>query len=321
MKLITPKPALGIPRAAIFGFAAVASGLGHAARADGDLLSASSLGAGGAARADSAEAGAALVAPATLALADRYDLVGGARLASADDVLLQIAARDSHTSRVALGAVFTRWSASPPPDSADLPGWASPDDELDNPLTQTTLAVGLAGSWSERRFALGISGVRYSETSRFQGTQTDWELGLSLAGRPVQPLELSLGALHWMDLFGAGDDEHTFVLGAGAAWQIAKPLRLLTDAESALTTADAPWTLRGGLEARLLESSLALRAGAQRDGALQTNFLTAGVGLKGGAASLDYGLRADVGADGGAVAQTGARMWHALSLQISVPDF
>ena len=182
----------------LWAFALCAGPAAHAG--DGGVATADSLAMGGAVTADAHASGALLASPATLALEPRYDLYFGARLGGTDDWLLQTEARDSRSGPVALGLAYTRRMANPPPEVGDLPGWRLEGETLENPLTESTIALGAGTSLLDRRLAVGLSGVRYARDTALTESDATYELGFGLASHPVSGLDLAVSALHLVGL-------------------------------------------------------------------------------------------------------------------------
>ena len=257
--------------------------------------------------------------PASLALQPRYDLVGGVRWGYKDDLLYQVGAGDSRSGPLTLALSYTRRTASPPPDIEDLPGWALPDDDLDNPVTQTEVTGGLAGAWFQRRFAFGLTGVYRAQTSRFSGTERTGDAGLSLAGQPVAGLIFAASASNLVDLARETPSDDPLSIALGASWAIAEPIRVLVEADVAPQLPQAPWDLRAGLEVTPTPG-VPLRLGFEQSGLLDTQYLSAGLGLDSGTVAIEYAIRRDIGKNGGAIDETGIKTWHVATLRIPIPD-
>ncbi len=286
-----------------------------------DVVTADTLGAGGVVAGDPDAIGSLLSAPALQALAPRYDVVLGARLAGTDDLLLQGLARDSRTGPVSLSLAYLRHTASPPPDGADLPGWRLPDEDLENPIQQSAVLVGAAAPLLEGRLALGVSTARYADDSAYTDPETTWEAGLGVSGRPVGPLTLSLGAHHLLDLFRDGDTDHPLTTTAGIGLR-SELGGLFGQAELSLhdPATSLPFGWRAGGELILAQGTLPLRLGLRHDPDPDTTYLCAGIGISAPVATIDYALLRDIGPNGGASDQTGALTWHSLSIRVLVPD-
>lgn len=286
-----------------------------------DLVTADALGHGGAVAADSRAVGSILSAPALQALEPRYDVVLGARLGGTDDWLLQGEARDSRTGPVALSLAYTRRTANPPPLDADLPGWRLPDEVLENPVQESAIVAGVAGALLERRLALGVSGARYARDTAYAEPETDWEAGLGISARPIEPLYLSLGAHHLLDLAKKGDTLYplTATAGLGLRSELGGLFSQL-DLELHDPSASVPLGWRLGGELDLVDGMLPLRLGIRQDPGLDTTYLCAGIGVSTPQATLDYAIVRDVGRGDGASDITGTRTWHTLSLKLLMPD-
>ncbi len=312
-----PAPPLSLP--VVLACAALAFG-GATARA-ADFVTADTLGSGGAVAGDPRATGSLLAAPALQALEPRYDVIGGVRLGGTDDWLIQVEARDSRTGPVALSLAWTRRMASPPPADADLPGWRLEDEALENPLTENSVVLGAASALLDGRLGLGLSGVRYGRDTAYTDPSAIWEAGIGVSGRPIEPLYLSLGAHHLLDLLRDGEAEHplTSTAGLGLRSDLASLFgQVELELHDPATSLPLGWRVGG--ELALAEGTLPLRLGFRQDIGLETTFLCAGIGATTPQASLDYALVRDIGPDGGASDVTGARTWHSLSIKLMLPD-
>lgn len=319
-----------IPGRALFCFLTRSSAIlafalpiaGSAIAADTGLPTADALAMGGAVIADAHAGSALLVSPAALALEPRYDLYFGARLGGADDWLIQTEARDSRTGPLALGVAYTRRMANPPPDIDDLPGWVVAGEDLENPLTENTIALGLATSLWQRQLCVGLSAARYARDTALTDPDASYNLGFGLSSHPLAALDLAVSASDLLSLARGGDPDHPTTLHAGIGGHLDELARAVASVSANLDpSADGlPLSWAVGAEATLADQALPLRLGFNHDAALATNFLSAGLGLQAPAASLDYAFRYDIGPDGGASAITGTRAWHALTLRVVLPE-
>lgn len=301
----------------LLGALLLTSGAARAA----DLVTAESLGGAGAVAADPRAASALYASPAIQTLDARYDAVVGARLGGLDDLLAHGLARDSRTGPVSLSLGYAWRKANPPPADADLPGWRLPDEALENPIQETTLAVGLGGAFLGRRLGLGVSGLRTTRDTAFTDAETGWDAGVGLAGRPLPPLTLALGASNLLDLFQQGDADRplTATAGLGLSSEIASAFAQL-DLELHDPATSLPLSWKAGAELVALDGTLPVRLGVRQDAGLDTTFLTAGLGVHAPQGGLDYAIVQDLGRDGGASSVTGTRTWHSLSVKILLPD-
>ena len=285
-----------------------------------DLSLADSDGSGGASAGDPRATGILLESPATLMLERRYDAQAGARLGGKDDLTWQVEARDSRTGPVSLSLAYVHRSANPPPSDEDLPGWRLPDEDLENPITETTLAVDLGGGLLDNRLGLAASAVRYTRETAFTDLSTTYDGGLGVSGRPIEPLTLALGAVNLLDLFQKGDTFHplTATFGAGARSDVASVNAQIQ--ANLHDVADAvPLAWRVGGEVDLIDGKMPLRLGVRHELGIPTTYLCAGIGAATPTATLDYAIVHDLGRDGGASDVTGARTWHSVSVRVLIP--
>lgn len=291
------------------GFGALAGGA-HAA----EVLSASGL-ATGLSRSTLREPWSLATAPALLGLSVRYDLGGGGTLTPGLGWNAQLAAVDSRTGPVAMGFGAEYGISQPPPVGEELPGWLPEDADATNEVTEWSVTGGLAVGLLERRVAVGGMLWRTWRDATYTREDVTWDGGLSVAGRPAPPVVLSLNArrLSWLFL---GDEVEPLELSFGAGVEPNEVLTLGGELSTELEDPAPSWRL--GLEGRAAQLKLPLRAGVQRDAELDTWFVSGGLGLWTGRAGLDYGLRVDVGPDGGATDITGTRTWHTLSARFAL---
>lgn len=285
-----------------------------------DLSLADSDGSGGASAGDPRATGILLESPATLTLEPRYDAQAGARLGGKDDLTWQVEARDSRTGPVALSLAYVHRTANPPPLDSDLPGWRLPDDDLENPITETTLALDLGGGFFDDRLGVAASAVRYTRETAFTDPSDTYDGGLGVGGRPVEPLTLALGVVNVVDLFRKGDTLHplTCTFGAGVRSDVAfASAQIQANLHDVASSVPLAWRVGG--EVDLIDGKMPLRLGFRHELGVPTTYLTAGIGMATPAATLDYAIVQDLGKDGGAKDLTGARTWHSLSVRVLIP--
>ena len=253
-----------------------------------DPLTATDLGAGGVLYANPGAPGAAIVAPAVLALSPRYQIVAGGRLGTSHVRRIELAATDSSTGPITLGAFAAREGFTRDATVSELPGWLEPDDDISNPQTHTLLGGGLALSMLNRQLALG-AGVRYQQyTSRFTDLTRDWQATASLAARPAKGVYLGLSAEELLPQDAQVDPR----IALAARWEEGRRAALEADL---LTRLD-------GLEAVVLgaevwaSETVPLRVGYRRAlGDAPTDTLTAGLSVASDQAALDYGAQLTLG--------------------------
>jgi hypothetical protein len=293
------------PRKSPLCFAALSLTFVGQARAD-DWLGARSLGRGGTGLADGDDAAAVGVNVASVALAERYDIVAGGVRGPDDTWLGRIAAADSRTSVVTLGATYTYIADNVTPTGASLPGWIEDGDVVDNPTTHQGVSLGLAYPFLGRKMAIGVTGRYDWRASENDGNQSGFNFGASVSGRPTETLTLAAGIQNVLDLDYADTRR---LVDFGVRWQPGPYLAL----EGQLRT---EW-MGDPFEESLAEHAgvdvfavqwLALRAGWQHeDGAHQVG---GGVGLVSDKATIDYSLSGEIGS------ADPLRLWHGLDLRV-----
>ena len=166
---------------------------------------------------------------------------------------------------------------------ADLPGWITPGETLDNATTEHDLRLSLGYGLAARRLSVAASGVYQRTLSELGGKSNLWEMDLSIAGVPFEGLVLA-ATLHDV-IPGAGGRPLT--AEAGAWW---RPVETLSLALDGMWTEDG-LGFRGGLEWVTLGVA-SLRAGyAHTFGENREGLLGLGVGAVSDQARLDYGLQ------------------------------
>ena len=275
------------------------------ARAD-DWLGARSLGRGGTGLADGEDAGAAGVNVATVSLADRYDLVAGGVRGPDDTWIGRIAAVDSRTSVVTLGATYTYKADDVPPTGDALPGWIVAGDEIDNPATHQGLSIGIAYPFLERKFSVGFTGRYDWLASENEGNASAFNFGASIAGKPADSLTLALSVQNVLDLDYVDTRR---LVDIGARWQPGPYLAL----EGSLRT---EW-MGNPFEESLAEHVgidlfavkwLALRGGWQHENGQHQ--VGGGIGLISDKAAIDYGISGELGT------ADPVRLWHGVDIRI-----
>lgn len=274
-----------------------------------DSLGARSLGRGGTGLADGDDTAAVNVNVATMALADRYDLVAGGVRGPDDTWLGRISAADSRTSVVTMGATYTYRADNIPPTGDSLPGWLVKGDELDNPTSHQGVTVGLSYPFLSRKMAIGMTGRYDWRTSKADGNSNAFNFGASVAGRPAETLTLALGIRNVLDLQYADTRR---LVDLGARWEPGPYLAL----EGSIQTEwmgnpfEESLAQHVGLDVFAVEW-LALRAGWQQEDGLHQ--VGGGIGLISARAALDYGISGEIG---NGDSDEPARLWHGLDLRV-----
>lgn len=288
-----PRPALTSPWAPRRGALVLALALAGSAPARAqDMPSTPSRGMAGAGSARVDDTTAVARNPAALLLGIRYgaqaDFGFGAGLYG------RAALVDTRTSDFGAGVSWTGTWASPPLTDAQMPGWLPEDGTLpDNPMmihsVRGAVGYGLLRvqhvrddyATEIRRLAFGLGGSWDRSSSTLGGIEQDFDLGVSVAGRPLPELSLALSA---RDLLPTGDRPPSVELGA--AWM--RPMGVLA-ADLAWDPAlgERPLAARLGGELVLAEK-VPLRAGYALEGAQHT--VGAGFGIAAPTTRLDYAV-------------------------------
>jgi hypothetical protein len=274
------------------------------ARAD-EWSGARSTGRGGVGLADGSDVGDIARNVAAVSLAARYDLAAGGGAGPDDTWLGRVAAADSRTSVVTLGAAYSYKLDDVEPPSRALPGWVLADDEITNVTSHQGLSVGIAYPFLNRRVAIAATGRYDWRDSEQEGQEDGFNFGISAAGKPWEPVTVSVAINNALDL-GYPDTRRT--VDVGARWEPGPYLGF----ETVLRT---EW-MGDPFEESLAEHVgidvgvtkwLRLAAGwQQEDGAHRVG---GGLSLVSDKADLDYSLVGELESDP-------ARLWHGLDLRV-----
>lgn len=283
----------------------LAHGLGAPYALADDWLGARSAGRGGTGVADPTDAAAVSVNLATLSLAPRYDIVAGGVRGPDDTWLGRVAAADSRTSAVTLGATYTHLVDDVPPAGASLPGWVVAGNEVDNPTTHQALTVGLAYPFLGKKVGLGVTGRYDWRAAQNEGKSDAFNVGLSVAAAPAESVVVALAAQNLVD---SGYADTRRLVDLGLRWTPGKYLALEVGAKTEWMGSPFEESLAelAGVDVYATEW-LVLRGGWQHEGGKHT--VGGGLGLVADTAALDYALTGEVGSDP-------ARLWHGLDLRV-----
>jgi hypothetical protein len=287
-----------------FAFVGALCAMPSQARAD-DWLGARSLGRGGTGLADGADAGAVLQNLATSSLAPRYDIVAGGVRGPDDTWLGRVAALDSRTSAIALGATYTYRYDDVPPTGASLPGWVASGDTLDNPTSHQGVSLGLSYPFAGRKLAVAVTGRYDWRDSQNDGQATGFNFGASVAGQPSEAVTLAAGVQNVLDLDYADTRR---LVDLGVRWQPGPYLAVEAEARTEWMGDPFADSLgeHVGVDVFPVEW-LVLRGGWEH--ARGQHRVGGGFGLVSKQADLDYGISGEVGEDP-------LRLWHGLDLRV-----
>ncbi len=260
---------------------------------------------GGTGLANSNDVGAISTNVATAALTEQYDMTAGGVAGPDSTWLGRIAAVDSRTSVVTLGASYNYLSDDVPPPSAALPGWALLDEALTNTTLHQGVSLGLAYPFMDRRISVGVTGRFDWRASEQEGDSDGFNFSASMAARPYEPLTLALSVQNVLDL-GYADTRR--LVDLAVRYDIGTYLAL----EGQLRT---EW-MGNPLEESLAEHFGAdvgvtewLRLGAGWSHEDGMHRVGGGLSLVSEKAELDYSVV-------GEVDSSPARLWHGLDLRV-----
>ena len=277
--------------------------LGMSPAALAQEMGARSLGAGLTGRADGGDSGAAGLNVAAVSLAPTYDVVAGIGFGPNKLFMQRAFAMDSRTSMVTMGAGYYHEADVTVLSGSDLPGWKTPEDELLNPTDHQGVGIAFAYPFLSRRMSVGAT-ARYDwRVGERTGKQSDFNFGVTAAGRPIDTLTLALGFRNAL-LLGYPDSQRE--LDAAVRWAPGPFLGLEMDGVVPVEK-EVEWSgarLGSGAEVGIA-ALLAIRAGWSTSAGQHD--LTAGLGLSSEHAALDYGIRIGLG---------DVQLWHAVDLKV-----
>lgn len=191
--------------------------------------------------------------------------------------------RDSQSGYTSAVLSYTRTDSSPDPTNAELPGWISPGEDLDNATTEHDLRLSLGYGMAARRLSVAASFVYQRSISDLAGSENLWEGDLSIAGVPFEGMVLA-ATLH--DVLPTEGGRR--ITGEFGAWW--RPIDQFSLAVDGLFTEDGPGA-RAGVEWIALGVT-SLRAGYSHTfGQDREGVLGLGVGAVSEQARLDYALQ------------------------------
>lgn len=201
---------------------------------------------------------------------------------------------DTRTSDLGAVATWTGFWGSPPVQAEDMPGWLDedgtvPDNTSFNQSVRASVGYGFLrdqvstaqGASEIRRLALAATVAWDREDAALTGVHNTFDLGASVAGRPVPALSVVLSA---RDLLPTGPRDPSAELGL--AWAFPTGV-LVGDLGYDPALGERPLLARAGAEVVLAEK-VPLRAGWAMTGLTHT--LGAGVGLAAPSTRIDYAV-------------------------------
>lgn len=280
------------------------------AAAFADPLMANDLAMGGAHRANPTSLATLLDAPATLGLAERYDLGAGFRLGPDAERALQLAALDSRTSRVSAGVSWTRVAHESGLQASDLPGWVLPDAEIEEKEVRHRVGAGVAFPMLNRQLSAGLAGWYDHRGTPDGEPDVGGNITASFAAKVAKDVVVASvqasNLLPWRLYYAPLD------LSAGL--RVQSPGIAALEGNVVAPLGDTEHVLGYNLGAEVIAAEVVpLRAGFERDPESGGHRATGGVGVKGDRGALEYGARFWVGADR---PDEGLASWHAVSLRL-----
>ncbi len=223
--------------------------------------------------------------PGLLALTERYDFQGMFGYGPTGGMTWGASAMDARTSDSLAGGLFYSGDQYEPPlTEDDLPAWALPGEEIENLKRYHDVGLGLSTPLADRKIGIGVSAlVGYFDHDRVgDGWRFDMTAGAGFA--PTDALTLGVtarGFVPW-DV-----EDVPFSTGLGARLEHEK-LAVAADASFFPGVEEGvPVTFSAGLEQGA--GSGRFRGGWRFDAPTQVHALSAGLGLVGDGAAIEYG--------------------------------
>lgn len=254
-----------------------------------DLVSAEAAGQGGATVAHPRDPANVDLAPASIALTERYDVRANYAFRPTLGHRWRVGVVDGRTSdRVVFGIAYTGGVTTPPFHPDELPGWSVAGVDPVNRKTTHDVTVAVATPFLDRKLAVGLNGTLMIFRGTYVGNGVSGNVDASVIGRPIPELTLSLVGRDVLPIADQLDRPATLVFGVRGG---------LEDTIVAAAEADyrfehatgLPWAARVGVEGTIREL-VRLRGGYDWHGD-EGHRVGWGFGAYSDAGSLDYGMR------------------------------
>ena len=258
---------------------------------------------------------------AVLPLLARYQVAGTGNLQfdglSIDDWNGNLAAVDSNTGPLAMGAFLQYGTGVANLAGSALPGWKEPEESLERDFADIIVGGGLAVSFKNRKLGLGLNAAYYGRTYTVSNASETgikklafWqedteiakiqqvELNISMAGKIANQVVV-VGGVN--DLIGITDARYPYVSARFSA--VDQPFRgayrsyggVEVDLETMISSDGFGLHYTGISGDILIASQVALRGGYRYDFQTKEQVPGIGIGLDEGQISLDYGLGLIIG--------------------------
>ncbi len=261
----------------------------------------------------SADENAALTLnPGLLALESRYDFQGLFRYGPDGATMWGGSAVDGRTSpKISGGLSYCGDVAEPPLRTSELPGWKEPGVVVPNQKRHHDFSLGLGVPFAERQLSVGLgANLGYFQHDR-QGSGWLFDVYAGVGARPARRVTLGLALRNPLPL---GVEDRPTEVAAGVRLDPRRWPALEVDAVWLPSSDDAvPLTLAAGTQAAL--DAVRLRAGWRRDGWTGVHAVTAGIGVAGPGAALEYAALVPLADDTDLAATV-----HQVSLRFAAPE-
>ncbi len=270
--------------------------------------------------------------PANLGLSARYDAMGmftvgplseGAIARQAlglvdvpalPDLEWGLSLADSQTNKkVAFGLAYSGGLVNPPLLPAEVPGFTITGEVAPNYRRTHDFAVALAAPLFDRKLSFGAAAGLYFYNGDRIGNGVTFDLDVGVSGQPVKWLTLGLTGQNLIPLEGfASPDGY---IGAGVLGGLTDVAFVEADVQYRWEDAGlSPWSVNAGTEVAVGLGRV--RAGYRFNGDLAQHGVTWGLGVKGKAGGLEYGMQIPI-VEGLAFGD----LVHVISLRIDTNGF
>ena len=140
--------------------------------------------------------------PATMALAQRYEIQGHLWITKGPDTSLAVGITDSKTSLVALGLVYQRQRIEGGQDSREWPGWVTSGADYARRKRFDNVTLALAVPVLERRLSFGLNGTLASYRHDVQGKGFSGNMDFGISGRPVDFFTMGISGRNLLPVSG-----------------------------------------------------------------------------------------------------------------------
>jgi hypothetical protein len=258
---------------------------------------------------------------AVLPLLARYQVAGTGNIQfdglSIDDWSGNVAAVDSNTGPIAMGAFLQYGTGVANLEGVSLPGWKEPEESLERDFADIIIGGGLAVSFKNRKIGLGLNGAYYGRTYTVSNDSETgieklafWkedieitkiqqvELNVSVAGKIANQVVV-VGGVN--DLIGITDARYPYIAARFSA--VDQPFRgayrsyggVEVDLETMISSDGFALHYTGISGDILIASQVALRGGYRYDFHKKEQVPGIGIGLDDSQISLDYGFGVVIG--------------------------